>query len=610
MRKYHQKMILELLKSLEEATDNLKKLFSKKEFQALTNLLADCQESAVQVGQFIEQIEGEQEQKQKTQRTSRTTIAYLEEYCELLYHANEELNKPESGAGPIKKLQKQIIKIEESVKSDLKPDKIEVVFFPYKASMWDSLESIWQAAKDDPACDAYVVPVPYYEVTQTYREGDPLGQMHYEGDKYPDYVTVVDWKNYKVEERRPDGIFTHYGYDDCVSNYTIDPLFYSKRLKQYCELLVHVPYFVSGVNTVDECNGYLPGIINAHRVIVQSEAVRQSFIGHYKKFDKQLGWSGQFGKAEDKFIALGSPKFDKVINAKREDYVLPPEWEHIISKSDGSRKKVVLYNTHMWAWLSNGEAYFKKLRFVFDCFRNRDDVVLWWRPHPNTELNFKIKCPHLLGAYYKVIEEYKSGGFGIYDDTADLHRAISWSDIYYGDWSSLIAFYICTGKPIMCQKINVTDDNNASNPDNIYDDGSNYWIIRFSDLLKTDKLHKQTEYIGRFLNETIDAQWLSEKMVIPINNIKQVHTNLDGIEPNQFFVKNVSAIKDILGIRFYEFAFAKLPHFLDYIFSDENTENKIALRGKQKEISTQITENVDGTCGVKTYKYIRTEVLK
>jgi len=498
MRKYHQKMILELLKTLEEAADNLKKLFSKKDLQNITNLLADCQETALQIGQFIEQLEGGQEQEQSTQEPLKT-VALLEEYCELLYHANEELNKPDSSAGPIKKLQKQIIKIEESVKNDLKPDRIEVVFFPYKASMWDSLESIWRAAKDDPACDAYVVPVPYYEVGEKYRDGDPLGKMHYEGDKYPDNVAVVDWQNYNIEERRPDVIFTHYPYDDNVSNYTINPQFYSKRLKQYCEQLIHVPYFVTQ-GSVPDYNASLPGVIHAHRVIAQSEAVRQSYIEHYKKFDKEQGWKGCFGKAEEKFIALGSPKFDKVINARREDYTLPPEWERLISKPDGSKKKVILYNTHMWKWLEGGETYFKKLRFVFDSFRNNEDVVLWWRPHPSTELNFKIKRPHLLGAYYKVVNDYKSEGWGIYDDTPDLHRAIACTDAYYGDGSSLVALYGVTGKPVVYQNIEETENDALLRFADfaIDEDGAAWGFDLFTDgLFRLDFMENRASFVVR-----------------------------------------------------------------------------------------------------------------
>ena len=40
---------------------------------------------------------------------------------------------------------------------------MEAIFLPYKASMWDSLESVWKAADADPECDAYVIPIPYYD---------------------------------------------------------------------------------------------------------------------------------------------------------------------------------------------------------------------------------------------------------------------------------------------------------------------------------------------------------------------------------------------------------------------------------------------------------------
>ena len=37
----------------------------------------------------------------------------------------------------------------------------KVVFMPYKASMWDSLESVWMAADKDERCEALVVPITY-----------------------------------------------------------------------------------------------------------------------------------------------------------------------------------------------------------------------------------------------------------------------------------------------------------------------------------------------------------------------------------------------------------------------------------------------------------------
>ncbi|MDR0305580.1 MAG: hypothetical protein LBI42_01955 [Chitinispirillales bacterium] len=493
MRKIHQKMILDLLRSLGEANDNAKKLLQKKETQTLTNLLADCQDTAIQIGEFI----------QRSENSEKVTVKYIQEYCDLLYYANDELAKPDSGAGVIKKLQKQIFKIENSVNSELKPDKIEIAFFPYKASMWDSLESIWFAAKDDPACDAYVVPIPYYDLLPDKQ----LGRMHYEGKQYPDYVPVTDWQEYNIEERRPDVIFIHYPYDDAAQNATVQPDFYAKRLREYCDLLIYVPYFVSAGDTVPEYNIALPGVLFSNHVIVQSEKIRQSYIDQFKKYNYDYGWKGQFGKPEEKFIALGSPKFDKVINAKREDFVIPQEWERLIRKPDGSAKKVVLYNTHMFTWINGGAQYFKKLRDVFDTFSKRDDVVLWWRPHPNTELNFRTMCPHLLGQYEKTVSDYKSGGWGIYDDTADLNRAIACSDAYYGDGGSLVALYQCTGKPMMYQNYKTSEHFvNRAACSWWYDDGENFWFVhgQFNALFKMPKVSLIPEYIGSFPDERFD----------------------------------------------------------------------------------------------------------
>jgi hypothetical protein len=67
--------------------------------------------------------------------------------------------------------------IRNSINSDI-PVKLETVFLPYKASMWDSLESVWRKADADPSCDAYVIPIPYFD-----RNPDGSAkEEHYEGN--------------------------------------------------------------------------------------------------------------------------------------------------------------------------------------------------------------------------------------------------------------------------------------------------------------------------------------------------------------------------------------------------------------------------------------------
>jgi hypothetical protein len=52
--------------------------------------------------------------------------------------------------------------------------------------------------------------------------------------------------------------------------------------------------------------------------------------------------------------------------------------------------------------------------------------------------------------------QYLAEGWGIYDDTADLDRAIAISDAYYGDGSSVVQLYQQTGKPVMIQNVEIT----------------------------------------------------------------------------------------------------------------------------------------------------------
>ena len=59
--------------------------------------------------------------------------------------------------------------------------------------------------------------------------------------------------------------------------------------------------------------------------------------------------------------------------------------------------------------------------------------------------------------YDEIVRDYQQGGWGIYDDTSELERAIVRSDAYYGDSSSVVELYSKTGKPIMIQNFEACD---------------------------------------------------------------------------------------------------------------------------------------------------------
>jgi len=486
VRKAQQKKILDMLKSLEEIHDRLRRCPTQ---EASADLLAECQSVAIQSGEYIESIAGE----------GTGTVALLEEYCDLVFKAYED----ESGTNYSKKLQTQAIKITNSVRSELKPNRIEVVFFPYQLSMFDALQSVYQAAKEDPNCDAYVIPIPWYERLP---DGE-LGKMHYDGDKYPKNIPVTDWREYDVEARHPDVIFIHAPFDKRGHVTSLHPDYYSKRLRELTDLLCYIPYFVY-FGDVDENHMRYEGCAYAHKVFLQSEEVRDT---HIRIFRENFG--DQFGKAKDKFVALGSPKFDAVINAKREDYELPEQWSKLISG-----KKVILYNTSIGAALENDEKNTNKIRSVLNTFRERDDVVLWWRPHPLLEANYRSMRPHLLSKYQQIVEDYKCNNWGIYDDTPDLHRAIAWTDMYYGDRSSLVAMYQCLEKPIMIQVGTDFQDIDLVIGSLLYSSDC-LWVtpVNTNALFKLDKDTWQAEYIGSFPSEQLNA-WRLFSSIIQYGN--------------------------------------------------------------------------------------------
>jgi hypothetical protein len=154
-----------------------------------------------------------------------------------------------------------------------------------------------------------------------------------------------------------------------------------------------------------------------------------------------------------------------------------------------------------------------KLRSVFDCFRGRDDVALWWRPHPLNEATYRSMRPQLLREYEGIVSEYRRAGFGIYDDTSDLHRAIARSDAYYGDGSSLVAMYAVTGKPVMIQNAKILSGEERADAllfESCYDDGEYIWFAAywFNGLFKCDKETWVAEYLGSFPGEKFDGMRL------------------------------------------------------------------------------------------------------
>ena len=287
--------------------------------------------------------------------------------------------------------------------------KKEMVFLPYKYSMWDSLESVWRAAYEDKDnCLAYVVPIPYCE-----RNPDGSAKAWYcERDFFPADIPTLDWQEVDLKAMHPDVIFFHYPYDHRNTVTSPKPEYYSSNLKQCTDKLVYIPYFVlpevkfdyKDPNKADSVqeeedklgNGMLePGVINADLAIVQSETIKTIYINVLSRYTNA---PREYWKKH--ILGLGSPKFDKAFSSQKEKFDLPKEWERIIAG-----RKTILYNTALPAMLEYKDKYIEKVRLVLKEFKAQDDMVLWWRPHPLFRSMLESMHPELLSEYDDIVNK-------------------------------------------------------------------------------------------------------------------------------------------------------------------------------------------------------------
>ncbi|MDR1687117.1 MAG: hypothetical protein LBS21_00710 [Clostridiales bacterium] len=151
--------------------------------------------------------------------------------------------------------------------------------------------------------------------------------------------------------------------------------------------------------------------------------------------------------------------------------------------------------------------------------------------------------------------------WGIYDDSADFHRAMARSDCYYGDNSSAVPLYQKTGNPVMIQML----DNNGSE-DNKYPhiknrklafkstafDGENYWFANrwYNALIKMNRKSGETQYIGTFPGEAIfqtdlyfGCLYFNGKVYFGPQNAKNIA--IYDIEKSQFKTMELRALEEL-----------------------------------------------------------------
>ena len=107
--------------------------------------------------------------------------------------------------------------------------------------------------------------------------------------------------------------------------------------------------------------------------------------------------------------------------------------------------------------LKQSENVFEKINAVIDVVEESRDMALLWRPHPLIEVTISDMVPELEETYRRTIERCRNLDNCIFDDTPDMHRAMAWSDCFFGKYGSMLELYRHTGKPAVMLDLGGTD---------------------------------------------------------------------------------------------------------------------------------------------------------
>lgn len=471
MRIKQKKQMLTIAQTYRKFADEIVNALTQQDKEHIITCLEQAQESAIEWGETVEKVEPQ----------SADFIHVLENLCELYYEISQAVLKMgETGQWNAlvewskERLEAMMSELGEAVEN--LPVTYEFVFMPYKASMWDCMESVYLAAAEDPNCNAVVVPIPYYNIEEQGKRKISC----YEGDQLPDDIPVTYYEDYDLSERQPDVVFIHNPYDEYNLITSVFPEYFSYNIKKYADQLVYIPYYMTG-GVVPDTHRMLSVHKHMDKMVLQSP---QEI--HYYEGDI----------FEDKILPLGSPKIDKMISYEKDKPECPSEWAQIIAG-----RKVFFYNTSISSLLHDTENALAKMEWVFQSFQKRDDVALIWRPHPLLESTLKGLRVNDYNRFMEMKQRFLDSGVGIYDQTADINKTIALSDAYIGEASSsVVHLFGVTGKPIFLLSGGLTKDLDKvelqeTNFTNIVEAGGKLWtmIQRFNALanidMETGELH-------------------------------------------------------------------------------------------------------------------------
>lgn len=426
--------LMQKLQLLSQIHEKLEMLIGYGQYELVQKLFEELQNVAVVIGNSIEKKVGD----------GTETVTLLEQYCEGVFELyNVVAQNAVTDGSSVRTILDEALQvvIESAERMQVKK---EIVFMPYHANHWKAMESVWRAACEEENCDVRVVPIPYYYKRQM---GRKLSERCYDGEKFPEYVPITSFLDYNLENNHPDRIYIQNPHDNWDHVLTVHSDYYSTELWKHTEELIYIPWFKTDEipktdeRAINAMKYYvaMPGVVNADKVIVQSEMMKQSYV------DYLSDWAGEDTRQiwEEKIIGTGSP-LDDIDDT---DELRPTSWRD---------KKVLLYYVSGNGLLEHKEKMLAKMQQTMEIFEEQaDKLQIIWLQDLELEQRLEKRAPELLGKYKQAVSTAEKKDWITVMEDSEKEIAVRLADAFYGDGGKSAQLMRTAVKPVMLQNVNI-----------------------------------------------------------------------------------------------------------------------------------------------------------
>ncbi|MBR1815111.1 MAG: LicD family protein [Lachnospiraceae bacterium] len=442
----------------------------KASYENTLALLPECQQLAVDLGNFVEGVKGEE------RRSCQLVVEKIQVYCDALYEVYLILTETVQedsvqtdvdeilSVGSIKKLSDKISQVDSKL-ADLTDtvnnqiiNRDEILFLTIGPKEWTGFNAVYNKIISRDECDVYVVPLPllfkdyFGRITADDEEIISATKL----DEYPKDILLSLWTDYNIELHQPKKIYIQSPYDSENPCLTIPPQFYAENIRKYTDELIYIPPFKTAeFGSEDYTDIYnlkhyvtAPGVIYADKVIVQSENIKNQYVTKLTEF------AGEETKTiwERKIITYLSTELAE----KTDDTTI-------------KSKKHMLYLIGLNELSEHKDNILEKIRNRMDIFReNSSSINLDIMLYPMNSDIWKQVDEQLTSELLKLIDGYVDSSWcKLYGFESKIKEKLSTSfnetleetavsyDAYYGSPSPFVTLFTYNKKPVMIAEYDI-----------------------------------------------------------------------------------------------------------------------------------------------------------